>query len=124
MKLYILILFLLVLWFTAALAQTPEPVYDHSRAKFYWNWFQGTKGPVEFWEWHCKREGQADETVFKYFEPTARSMNISNVVPGEGKYSCWLRAGNAAGVSAATPAVTFRTGFVPNAPTDLIVQPE
>jgi len=94
-------------------AQTP-PTVSYSTGTFSWDAPVGGATPT-FYRFNC---GGADVD----FPAPATTKPINQVVASPGTYTCTLKAGNEAGVSPASNAVTFNAVASPNAPTNLQVQ--
>lgn len=94
-------------------AQTPVTV-SYATGTFSWDAPVGGSTPT-FYRFNC---GAADVD----FPAPATTKPVNQVVPSVGTYTCTLKAGNAAGVSTASNAVTFDAVAPPNAPSNLQVQ--
>lgn len=92
-------------------AQTPAAV-PYQTAQFYWD--APTTALPTYYLLNC---GVADINIVA----PATQFPVKSAVPGEGAYTCTLKAGNEFGVS--DPAtVSFTTGLAPSAPSNIRIK--
>ena len=107
---------------------SPEPTaaqtvtVDLNKATLAWDWTKGAGGDVESFEVKCGRATAVYSATTPVADPLARSVNISQVINGSGRWFCVVAAVNRYGKSGVTNEVSFDAGVAPADPANLRVQ--
>lgn len=111
---------LLVALCSGAEAQT---TIDLNAANFYWDFSQGTGGPVTEFRIKCGPAVGDYPNVTVVPNPAARSFPVRNAIGGPGTYHCILTAANQYGESAPTAEVFFAAGVSASSPSNFRLTP-
>jgi hypothetical protein len=99
-----------------------QTVVDLSKAKFYWDWTQGTAGPATEFRIKCGPAVGTYPTIVAV-SPTLRVFPVNQVIGSSGSYHCIITAANQYGESAPSAEVFFAAGVAPSSPSNLRVTP-
>ena len=107
----------------AASSASAQQAVDLNAANFYWDWSQGTGGPVESFRIKCGPSTGTYTTTAVVGQPTARQYPVRQVIGGAGAYYCVITALNASGESPPSGEVFFVAGVTPSTPSNFRVAP-
>ena len=89
---------------------------DLNKARFEWNWAQGTGGLASAFSMKCGSESGNYTNSVRVEDVSVTQMPLSSLVASPGEYYCAVSAVNEFGESAVSNEVHFKAGLSPLPP--------